>query len=69
MRSTILPGLLHYIHDKTNINQYTFSSNTVTTMGDCGVIIGYCCFSIEINDNWTLSIFDLSLLAAVGIDG
>ena len=25
-------GLLHYMHDKTNINQHTFSSNTVTTL-------------------------------------
>ena len=24
-------GLLHYIHDKTNINQHTFNYNTVTT--------------------------------------
>ena len=24
-------GLLHYIHDNTNINQYTFRSNTVIT--------------------------------------
>ena len=25
-------GLLHYMHDKTNINQHTFSYNTVTTL-------------------------------------
>ena len=25
-------GLLHYMHDKTNINQHTFSYNTVTTV-------------------------------------
>ena len=32
------------------------------------MIIGYCGFSIE-NYFWTLPIFDLSLLAPVGIDG
>ena len=25
-------GLLHYVHDKTNITQHTFSYNTVTTL-------------------------------------
>ena len=28
-------GLLHYIHGKTNINQHTFSYNTVTILTTC----------------------------------
>ena len=44
-------GLLHYIHDKTNINQHTFSCNTVTTLTTWYMymltrymfLINYCC--------------------------
>ena len=32
VRSTVLPGAPAYMHDKTNINQHTFSYNTVTTL-------------------------------------
>ena len=43
-------GLLHYIHDNTNIYQYTFSSNTVITwyMYMLTTTYSYTCFSLNI---------------------
>ena len=42
-------GLLHYIHDNTNINQYTFSSNTVITWYMYMLTTySYTCFSLNI---------------------
>ena len=42
-------GLLHYIHDNTNINQYTFSSNTVITWHMYMLTTySYTCFSLNI---------------------
>ena len=40
-------GPLHYIHDKTNINRYTFSSNTVITWY-MYMLTTYTCFSLNI---------------------
>ena len=42
-------GLLHYIHDNTNNNQYTFSSNTVITWYMYMLTTySYTCFSLNI---------------------
>ena len=58
MRSTVLPGAPVYMHDKTNINQHTFSYNTVTTLtiyvvhtslhhNTCIMLTTYTCSSLQ----------------------